>query len=136
MIIDAKNLVLGRLASVAAKKALLGNSVDIVNCGQAVISGSRESVFAKYRRKRKLGGPFRGPYIARRSDLFVRRVIRGMLPYKEYKGRMAFEKIRCYIGVPEKFTNQQLEKLESSSDNLSSKFVIVQELCKHLGGKK
>ena len=137
MIIDAKNLVLGRLASVAAKKALLGNNVDIVNCEQAVVSGSRENVFTKYKRKRNLGGPVKGPFISRRPELFVKRVIRGMLPYKQYKGRKAFEGVKCYIGIPEKFMNHKLETLEANLDNLStSKYITVQELCRHLGSKK
>lgn len=136
MIIDAKNLVLGRLASVAAKKALLGNIVDIVNCEQAIVSGSRENVLAKYRRKRRLGGPFRGPFIPRKPDFFVRRVIRGMLPYKQYKGRKAFERIKCHIGVPEKFMNQGFETIEANLDSLSTlKFVTIQDLCQHLGSK-
>ena len=36
--IDATNLILGRLASYAAKKAQLGENVDIINCEAAVIT--------------------------------------------------------------------------------------------------
>ncbi len=38
MIIDANNMILGRLASFAAKKALLGEKIDVINCEKAVIS--------------------------------------------------------------------------------------------------
>ena len=37
MIIDAKNLVLGRMATVVAKEALLGEKIDIINCEKAVV---------------------------------------------------------------------------------------------------
>ena len=60
MIIDAKNLVLGRLASYSAKKALLGEDVIIVNSEKAVISGGRKEVVGRYKRKIKMGDVFRG----------------------------------------------------------------------------
>ena len=44
MIIDAKNVVLGRLSSFAAKQLLLGEEVDIVNCEEAVLSGKRAPI--------------------------------------------------------------------------------------------
>ncbi len=135
MIIDAKNIVLGRLASTVAKKALLGNDVVVINCEQAVISGSRENVLAKYRRKRKLGGPFQGPFIPRRPDMFVKRVIRGMLPYKQYKGRKAYERIKCYVNQPEQFKEQKTETLEATADMLATtRFVTIHDVCSHIGG--
>ena len=39
MIINADNLVLGRMAAIAAKQALLGEDVRIVNCEKAIITG-------------------------------------------------------------------------------------------------
>ncbi|MBI2545656.1 50S ribosomal protein L13 [Candidatus Woesearchaeota archaeon] len=136
MIIDAKQTVLGRLAAVAAKQALLGNPVEIVNCEQAIISGRRENVFAKYKRKRKLGGPFQGPFIPRNPDMFVKRVIRGMLPYKQYKGRKAFERIRCYAGIPAKLQGQQAEQVADGMSLAMSRYVTVQEICRQLGSKR
>jgi len=40
MIVDASNMILGRMVSYVAKKALLGEKVDIVNCEKAVITGN------------------------------------------------------------------------------------------------
>lgn len=135
MIIDAQKTVLGRLATTAAKQALLGNAVQIVNCEKAIISGSRENVFAKYKRKRKLGGPFQGPFIPRNPDMFVKRVIRGMLPYKQYKGRKAYERIRCYAGIPANLQGQKAEQVANGMALTIAKYVTVQDVCRQLGSK-
>ena len=51
-IIDASGLILGRLASYAAKLALSGEKITVVNCEKAVISGARKKLFAHYLHKR------------------------------------------------------------------------------------
>src|SRR3989344_5768080 len=99
MIIDATDLVVGRLATVAAKKALLGEKVEIVNCEKAVISGDPVHILEDWKWKRGIG-TYRGPYYGRLSDRIVRRMIRGMLPYKQPRGKAAFERIMCFRGVP------------------------------------
>ena len=71
MIIDATNLVLGRFSTVAAKKALLGEQVDIINSEKAVIAGDKKVVFAKYKNIRERGAPLVGPYFPRETDRFV-----------------------------------------------------------------
>ena len=137
MIINAKNAIVGRLAAAAAKQALLGNAVDIVNCEQAVFSGQRENVLAKYKRARKLGGPFQGPFIPRQSNMLVKRIIRGMLPYKQFKGRTAYERIKCHVGVPQNLIGQKFEYVGKTADMLgTSQYVTVQDVCMHLGSKR
>lgn len=51
MIVDATGLVLGRLASVAAKSLLAGEEVKIVNAEKALITGSRDFIFKDLRTK-------------------------------------------------------------------------------------
>ena len=51
MIINANNLILGRLASFAAKQALLGEKIEIVNSEETVIIGSKKVIYAKYDEK-------------------------------------------------------------------------------------
>ena len=41
MIIDGNNLILGRLGSFVAKKALLGKKIDIINCKNIIITGKK-----------------------------------------------------------------------------------------------
>ena len=48
MIIDANDMILGRLGSFVAKQVLLGNNVDVINCEEAVVSGKKANVFANY----------------------------------------------------------------------------------------
>ena len=49
MIIDAKDLIAGRIATVEAKKALLGEEVSIVNAELAVITGRKKNIMEKYK---------------------------------------------------------------------------------------
>jgi len=73
MIIDAKDMILGRLGSYAAKQALLGNRIDIVNCEESVVSGKKQAVLQQYIRRIDRKAPGKGPYLYRRPDMFVRR---------------------------------------------------------------
>ncbi|MBU1975470.1 MAG: 50S ribosomal protein L13 [Nanoarchaeota archaeon] len=137
MIIDAKNMILGRIAAVAAKKSLLGEKVDIVNCEQAVVSGTKKRVVDAYLRKRNMGTPKGGPFIHRSPDRFVRRTVRGMLPYKQPKGRDAFKRVMCHIGMPDEFKDQAVQIIETANATKlpNLKFISVKEICKSIGGK-
>ena len=136
-IIDAEYLIVGRIATVVAKKALLGEKIDIVNCEKAVMTGNKKEISQRYREKRERGQPTKGPFIPRRPDMFVRRVIRGMLPYKQEKGRKAFERIMCYLGVPDEFKDKKLETIEKAniSKVMNLKNIPVGEICKEMGAK-
>lgn len=138
MIIDAENLILGRLGTYAAKKALMGEKIDIVNCEKAVIVGKREDILKKYKARRDRRTPFKGPYFPKMPDRFVRRSIRGMLPWGKSRGRAAFKSIMCWIGVPEQFKKEKIEKLEKISvlNTRNIKFLEVGEICKWMGGKE
>ena len=135
MIIDAKDLILGRVSTVAAKKALLGESIHIINVEEIVITGSKNEIVAKYKHRKDRGQPITGPFISTKEDRFVKRAIRGMLPYKQPKGLSAFKRIRCHIGVPEALKEKKSESLKmahiSKMPNL--KFMKVKELCRLLG---
>ena len=52
-IVDASNLILGRMASYVAKKALDGKSMVVINAERAVISGTKERVVARAKLKLK-----------------------------------------------------------------------------------
>jgi len=139
MIIDATDLIMGRLAAFAAKKALLGEKIDIVNCEKAVITGNKYNIYEKYKRKFDLGrNPYKGPFFPRASDRLIKRAVRGMLPYKKEKGEKAYKSIMCYVGVPENFKGQNLETLPKANvSKLNNyKYITVGELSKHLGSKR
>ncbi len=137
MIIDANNRIIGRIASFAAKKALLGEKVDIVNCEKAIISGSREAVFAKYKHKHDLGGPRKGPFLCRLPDRFVRRIIRGMLPMERARGREAYKRVMCYIGMPDEFKGKPCIEIPGTNaeELITLKKVSIGQICRFLGGR-
>jgi large subunit ribosomal protein L13 len=137
MIIDATNMIIGRIATVAAKKALLGENIDIVNCEKAVITGKKAFLVADTKRRVDMGIHSKGPFFSRMPDKFVKRIIRGMLPYKQEKGRNAYKRIMCYIGVPHELTNQKFEQIQEAnvSKTMDLDYLTVGEICKKLGAK-
>ncbi len=133
MNIDAKNLILGRLATVAAKKALLGETINIINCEKAVITGNKKFILSEFKRKRDMGIPSKGPFYPRSADMIVKRTIRGMLPYKQEKGRLAFKRVKCYIGSPESIKNAVTIKEADASKIPNLKYLSLGYISKFLG---
>lgn len=133
MLINAEDAILGRLASLVAKKALLGEKVDIVNCEKAVISGSKENAFAKYKQRRDMGEPFHGPFFPRTVEGIVKRAIRGMLPWKKDRGRKAFKLIKCYVNIPKEFQGKEMERIKKDVSFIRGKHVTIGNISKWLG---
>ena len=137
MIIDATNTILGRLGTVVAKKLLMGEDVQIINCDKAIISGAKKKVLADYKKKFDRKVHAKGPFIPKTADRFVKRTIRGMIPYKRPRGAEAFKNLKCYIGVPSSFQNKKLVLIDNA--NVSKipnlKYISVGEIVKFLGGK-
>lgn len=135
--IDATNLVVGRLATYVAKQALLGAKVNIFNCEKAIISGTPAQVREKYyHRIFQTGQPWRGPFISRMPDRFVRRIIRGMLDHTSARGKNAYDRVMCYMGVPVQFKDAKLVSLGKKKADLPNlNYQSVGELCTSLGGK-
>mgnify|MGYP002637277456 CR=1 FL=1 len=117
IVIDAKELIAGRLATFAAKKALLGEEVRIVNSEQVIITGNKVEIFAKYKSLREKGEPFHGPFFPTKCEAILKRMIRGMLPYKKGRGSDALKRIKCYNKVPLEF--KDAEKITIESANVS-----------------
>lgn len=138
MIIDATNLIAGRLATEAAKKALLGEKIDIVNAEKAILTGTKTEVFAKFKTKFDRGIPLKGPYVHRSADRLLRRIIRGMLPYKQDRGAQALKRIMCWKGIPEPFQKQKIETIKEAdvSKLPNLKYVTLGEVSKQIGGKE
>lgn len=127
IIINAENAIFGRLCSFAAKQALEGNEVVIVNSENAIITGNRKSVLDKYRERKVRGGASRkGPHYPRNSDMMMKRAIRGMLPdYRWGEGRDAFKRIKCFKGTPKEFEGKENVKLEKLT---KTKFIKLKEI--------
>jgi len=134
MIVNAEDLILGRMATHIAKKALNGEKIDVVNCEKAIITGKKKDILEKYKQRANRGGPFHGPFYPKMPDRFVRRAIRGMLNYKQGRGKDAFKRIMCYISVPDEFKNGKIETIKDASrERLKTlNYVTVGEVCKFL----
>jgi len=135
---DGDKMILGRLASAVAKDALLGEEVKVINCEKVMISGSKYMNFSKYTQKySRKGHPSLSANLTRLPDRVVRRAIRGMLPWKNTRGREAFKRIMCFVGTPDELKNEKTITLEGASiDKLPTlKYVKIGEICKYLGGR-
>jgi len=133
-IIDAKGLVLGRMASIIAKRLLQGETVIVINAEKAVISGKKQSSVKEAKTFLEVGHPRKGPFHPRRPDQIVRRTIRGMLPWKKPKGKQAYKRLRVFIEVPDEFKGKEMQTIpEVSVDNLKCPYITVGELAKEIG---
>ena len=104
IIIDATGGVIGRIASFAAKQALFGKRVIILNCNEALITGRRNMILEHYSHMRSRGkGAQKGPIIPRVAEKLMKRTIRGMLEYTQRRGEAALDRIICYNKVPKEF---------------------------------
>lgn len=108
-IIDGTNAVMGRLASYAAKEALKGEDIAILNCEKVIITGQRENIEKNFSEKRsRVGSGQKGPKHSRDSEKIMKRVIRGMLPnHRAGRGKEALKRVKCYVGVPKEFEDKK-----------------------------
>lgn len=112
IVIDATNAILGRLASYAAKQALQGKKVVILNSEKSIITGRKKFILEKYKTRRKRGGTAqRGPYISKLPEKILKRTIRGMLPdHREGRGKEALKRVLCFKGIPDKYKEKKMLK--------------------------
>src|SRR4030042_4336164 len=99
-LINAEGLILGRMASKVAKRRLNGEELIIVNAEKIILSGKKKSKVAEAKQFLEVGAPERGPFHYRRPDRIVRNTVRGMLPFKQPKGKNAFANLKVLMGRP------------------------------------
>ena len=128
-IINGKNAVLGRLASYTAKEALKGEEIIILNCEEIIITGNKKNIKKGFEEKRsRVGHSQKGPRHSKSSEKMVKRTIRGMLPdHRKGRGKIAFKKIKCYVGVPKEF--QESKKILSGKQK-KTKFARIKDFSK------
>ena len=126
--IDAENSVRGRVASYAAKQALGGNEIIVLNSEKAVISGDPQMNVADFKFTRALNTikPEKGPFLSTDPEKMLKRTIRGMLPdFRVGRGREAWKRIKCYVGVPEEFKKEKMIKIDA---NVPKNNMTIKEL--------
>lgn len=130
IVVDAANGILGRVASFAAKEALKGKNVIVLNCSEAVITGNERTTISIYHTKRARGGSsLKGPFFPKHPDRLMKRTIRGMLPYKKERGLLAFKRIKCFSDAPKEY--EKAGKISLNS-NPQSKNISLGELSKEI----
>lgn len=136
-VIDANNLILGRMASTVAKRLLNGEEIKIINAEKAIISGRKDTTFDRYRLYVDRGSREFGPRFPRRPDQIISRTIRGMIPHTKMTGRDAYNRLRVYIGVPPELSKENATTVEEASImRLSTiKYTALGDLSKKLGSK-
>lgn len=138
VIIDASNLILGRLASVVAKYLLSGKSVVVVNAENAVVTGERKSIVKEAHARleiRTLGSKTKSPKHPRRPDGLIRRTVRGMLPRDKPRGKDAFSRLKVYIGVPKEVDTTKTVKPKEAENKSLIRLMTVGEIAQSIGWK-
>jgi len=133
-VINAEGLILGRMTSIIAKRLLNGEEIVIVNAEKAVLSGKKKSKVTEAKEFLEVGSPKMGPFHPRRPDRIVRRTVRGMLPYRQPKGKQAYKRLKVFIGLPEEFKDQKMETIEAAqAKKLTCPYFTISEFAKELG---
>ncbi len=134
-IIDATGLIIGRLSTHVAKSLLNDKELEIaiINSEKAIVSGNRKMVLNRYKDKRALNHPRKGPYFPRFPDRILKRTIRGMLPYQQDKGRTALKRVKVYMGIPKEFEGKKTKTVESAVNKDLEQYVELAEIAKVLG---
>lgn len=137
IVIDATDAIAGRLAAFVAKTLLAGEQVVVVNAEKAVISGPAKrtvNVYYKRRQMTQKANPENAAKWPRRPDMFLKRIVQGMLPKNKSRGDKALKNLRTFIGVPAEYSGKA-EKFKADASRLKCKHASVQEICEALGWK-
>jgi large subunit ribosomal protein L13 len=140
-IVNASDILMGRMASYVAEELMKGEEVTIINAEECIISGDRRMVFDKYlerRQRSSIVNPRRhGPFFPRRPEGIIKRAIRGMIPYKKAKGIEAMKRLRVYIGVPMELEGKSTEDVNIKDVGTLKipKYIKLKELSTMLGAK-
>jgi len=133
-IINAEGLILGRMASYVAKRALKGEEIAVVNAEKAVLSGKKPNKMVEAKIFLEVGHLRWGPTHYRRPDRIVRKTIKGMLPLDKSKGKQAYKRIKVFIGMPNELKDKKMESIEqANAKKLACTYFTVSEFAKEIG---
>lgn len=114
-VVNGEGLILGRMCSKIAKRLLNGEEIIVVNAEKIIISGKKKSKVAEAHKFLEVGAPERGPFHSRRPDRIVGKTVRGMVPWRQPKGKLAYKRLRVYLGVPEELKDQKMETIDQAN---------------------
>jgi large subunit ribosomal protein L13 len=115
VVVNGEGLILGRMCSKIAKRLLNGEQIIVVNAEKIVISGKKKSKVAEAHKFLEVGAPDRGPFHSRRPDRIVCKTVRGMVPWKQPKGKVAYKRLKVFLGVPDELKDQKMETIDQAN---------------------
>ena len=131
-IIDAENAIIGRLASVVAKRLLNGEKIILINANKGIISGNPDTIAKKYFQRWRMktkSNPLKGPFHPRQPDQILKRTVRGMLPFKKSRGKEAYRRLIVFKERPDQFKESKIEVIPESLDiNPKSSYISLADL--------
>jgi len=136
-VINGEGLILGRMCSQVAKRILNGEEIIIVNAEKVVLSGKRQSKIAEAHVFLEVGAPDRGPFHSRRPDRIVRKTVRGMVPWQQPKGKVAYKKLKVFLGVPVELKERPMETFaNANASKLKGPRLTLGDLAAQIGWNK
>ena len=138
VVVDGSGQILGRLASIVAKKLLQGERVVVVNAEKIVVSGDPVKL-KKFYKDTVLGVKSHYSHRLRpkrpRSPVrLFKAAVKGMLPKNNKRGREALSRLRVYIGVPEEYQGREMVRFkEADASRLSRGYIELGVIAKELG---
>ena len=134
IVLNAKNKILGRIASdISARLLRSSEKIIVVNANDAMISGSRENIMERFKerthRKGK-GNQLKNAKYPRYPDKMVKFAVRGMLP-RNSRGQSALKNLKVFIDAPEAYIKDMPKEVEKPK----LKGMGLNEICKLLGAK-
>ncbi|MEB3780012.1 MAG: 50S ribosomal protein L13 [Desulfurococcales archaeon] len=138
LVVDGSGMILGRLASIVAKKLLEGYRIHVVNAEKIVVSGDPVKLKQFYKRtilgvKSHYSHRLR-PKRPRSPTRLFKHAVRGMLPKGNKRGREALKRLRVYIGVPSELSGKEMVSFkDASSERLAGKYIELGVIARELG---
>lgn len=141
-VIDGKDHLLGRLASVVAKELLNGKKIVVCHCEGINISGTHHNTkerYLKYFQKRCNYNRKRGQFHFRAPEMLFAKTVRRMLPMRTWRGRQAYDRLQCFAGVPESHRTGHVvvpEAMRQLRLRETSKYCVLGEVAAEIGWKR
>jgi len=134
IVINAKNKILGRLASEIAPKLLRSSEkIVVVNTNETFISGTKENIMERFKerthRKGK-GNQLKNAKYPRYPDKIIKFAVRGMLP-RNSRGQAALRNLKVFTDAPVAY----VKDIPTEVEKPKLKGMQLNEICKLLGAK-
>ena len=128
------------MAALAAKQLLCGQRLVFVRAEELNIAGSlqrNKMLHTHAVRKRMNTNKRRGPFHFKAPSRFLFFAIRGMIPYKTTRGKLAMNRLQIFEGVPPRYQKVKLQVLPGALTFMRLKanraFTRLGDLCKTIG---